>query len=353
MLRYNKLKELNKSDAYLIISEVGRYYITGFKSSFGYVIYDGNKNYYLTDYRYYEEAIAFFEGQDIEVFAGNLKEIESTMQSILLNDSIKTIGYEDNKTTYAEYSSLKKLINKDFVPLGNDFDKLRIIKDEFELLQIESAQKITDKAFSKVLGYIKNGITEKDIKIELEYQMFVNGADALSFDTIIASGSNSSRPHSSVTNKKINNGELILMDFGAKYNGYCSDMTRTVSLGKPDEKMKDVYDIVLKAQNLAINALKAKLSCLEIYSIAKEYLSANGYGDKFLHGLGHGVGLEIHEGPTLNSLSSEILENNTVITIEPGVYIEKEFGIRIEDLIIVKDDGIKNLTNSKKELIII
>lgn len=353
MLRYNKLKELNICDAYLIASDVGRFYFSGFKSSFGYVVYANGKNYYLTDFRYAEEADFYFNGQDVKVIAGTVKEINNALQSILNDDNINTIGFEDNKLNCSAFEKLQTLINKKFIPTGKELSKLRFVKDEYELNQIEAAQKITDKAFSKILHYIKPNITERDLRTELEYQLFLNGSDGLAFDTIIASGSNSSRPHSSVSNRKIGNGDFIIMDFGAKYNGYCSDMTRTVALGKPNAEMINIYNTVLKAQQLAINALKAKLTCLEIYSIAKEFISANGFGKEFLHGLGHGLGLEIHEGPSLNSESEEIMENNTVITIEPGIYLAKAFGVRIEDLVIVKESGIKNLTTSNKDLIII
>lgn len=354
MLRYNKLKNLGLCDAYIITSDINRYYISGFKSSYGYALQCGKQNYYVTDFRYSEEAADHFKGENVTLIAGSSKENEIKIAEIFNDNKIKTIGYEDNRISCYALTNLQNLItNKQFVPCGKEIEKLRFVKDDYEISQIEAAQKITDKAFNKILNYIKAGVSERDIKTELEYQLFTNGADDLAFDTIVASGSNSSKPHSGVSLRKVNSGEFIVIDFGAKYNGYCSDMTRTVAVGKPNSEMVNIYNAVLKAQNLAINALKAKLSCKEIFMVAKEYLQANGYGNNFLHGLGHGLGLEIHEGPSINSESTEVFEKNSVVTIEPGVYLEKAFGVRIEDLVIVKDTGIKNITLSNKELIIL
>lgn len=353
MLRIDKLKQLDICDAYFISSSTNRYYFSGFKSSFGYVIYAEGNAYFLTDKRYGEEARAYFNGQDIKVIYGNKNQLNESIQEIFNSASINTVGYEDNRISCSDFNDLSNLINKKFIAVGKQIDKLRIIKDEYELSQIEAAQKITDKAFGKILTIIKGGMTERDICTELEYQLKINGADGIAFDTIITSGSNSSLPHASISKRKIEIGDFIVMDFGAKYNGYCSDMSRTVSLGKPSPDMVKVYDNVSKAQTLAINALKAGINCKEIFNISNNYFSANGYEKQFLHGLGHGLGLEIHEGPFINNISDEILEKNTVVTIEPGIYIEKSFGVRIEDLIIIKENGIKNLTNADKKLIIL
>lgn len=353
MIRYNKLKELNICDAYLIISEVNRFYFSGFKSSFGYVVYADNKSYYLTDFRYKEEAEAYFKGQDVEIAAGTVKEINAMLQNILNSKKIKSIGFEDNRLNFKEYNDIKKMLGCELVPIGDKIDNLRNIKDKYEIEQITAAQAITDKAFSKILNFIKPDITEKDICTELEYQMALNGSDGIAFDTIIASGNNASRPHSTVSKRKIKNGDFIILDFGAKKSGYCSDMSRTVAVGKPDDKMRNVYNLVLNAQNMALNALKTDLLCSKTFYIAKDYFTANGYGNEFLHGLGHGVGIEIHESPNLNSLSDAKLEPGMAVTIEPGIYINNAFGVRIEDLVIIGENNIKNLTVSNKELIIL
>lgn len=354
MLRYNKLKELNVCDAYLIVSDVNRFYLSGFKSSYGYVVYAEGKNYFLTDFRYGEEVKAFFESQDIEVFAGTPAEVKALLQNILADENIYTIGYEDNRIFCNQLSSFQKMLpNKQFMPIGQNLDRMRYKKDEYEIAQIEAAQRINDKAFNKILDFIKPGMTEFEIKVELEYQLHLNGAEGLAFDTIVASGPNTSRPHSHVSRRKVAPGDFIILDFGAKYNGYCSDMTRTIALGKPSQQMEEIYNHVLKAQTLALNALKAQATAFEVYSLAKEYFTANGYGNEFLHGLGHSVGIEIHEAPSLNSEANEVLENNMVLTVEPGLYLEKNFGVRIEDLVVIKEQGIKNLTASSKDLIII
>lgn len=354
MLRYNKLKELNLCDACLIVSSVNRFYFSGFNSSYGYVVHADGKNYYLTDFRYGEEVRAFFENQDVEVFSGSPAEVNALLQNTLADEKISTIGYEDNRITCSQLSAFRKMLpKKEFVPIGQQLDRLRYKKDEYEVAQIEAAQHINDKAFTKLLDFIKPGMTEFEIKVELEYQLRQNGAEGLAFDTIVASGANTSRPHSHVSRRKVAPGEFIILDFGARYNGYCSDMTRTIALGKPSQQMEEIYDRVLKAQALALNALKAGATAFEVYSLAKEYFTANGYGNEFLHGLGHSVGIEIHEEPFLNSEAQEALENNMVLTVEPGLYLEKKFGVRIEDLVVIKEQGIKNLTASSKDLIIV
>jgi Xaa-Pro aminopeptidase len=305
----------------------------------------------ITDFRYSEEATEHFKEQNVEVLGGTTQQINDFLQQILNDSKVNTIGYEDTKLSCANLERLKELIHKEFVPCGKAIEQLRCVKDEYELEQIETAQKITDNAFSKILGYIKAGVSERDIKTELEYQMYVGGADDIAFETIVASGSNSSRPHHGVSLRKINSGEFIILDFGAKYKGYCSDMTRTVAVGKPNPEMIKIYEAVLKAQQISLNTIKAKAECKDVFNAAKAGLKE--YGEYFLHGLGHGVGLEIHEGPTVNADSTEKFLKNSVVTVEPGVYIEKAYGVRIEDIVIVKENGIKNLTQSKKELIIL
>lgn len=353
MIRLNKLDELKICDAYIIESQVNRYYFCGFNSSFGYIVYAAGTSYFITDKRYGEEARSFFNGQNIRVLEGSAAEVKEHLKSILDTPSIRTIGYEDNRLSISAFEEIKSLLNKEFTAAGKQIDALRKIKDEFELTQIEAAQRIAEKAFTKTLGVIKGGITERDIWVELSHQLLLNGAEGAAFDIIVASGENSSLPHASVTKRKIESGDFITIDFGAKFNGYLSDTTRTIAFGKPDAEKVKVYETVLKAQTLAINALKVGATCKEIYGIANSFLAANGYERQFLHGLGHSLGVEVHERPYLNSQSEETLEKNMVIAIEPGIYIEKSFGIRIEDLIVIKENGIKNLTNLDKKLVIL
>jgi Xaa-Pro aminopeptidase len=353
MIRLNKLDEVKICDAYLIVSQVNRCYFSGFDSTFGYVVYAGGQGYFITDKRYGEEARAFFAGQNIKVLDGDAAKANEFLKEILDTPSVKTIGYEDNRISCRDFRNLTGLLDKEFTAAGKEIDSLRRIKDEYELTQIEAAQKIAEKAFTKTLGAIKGGVTERDIWAELSHQLLLNGADAPAFDIIVASGKNSALPHATVTKRKIESGDFIVIDFGAKYNGYLSDTTRTVAVGKPDPEKVKVYETVLKAQNLAINALKAGITCREIFNIANSFLSAYGYEKQFLHGLGHAIGVEVHERPYLNNESVETLEKNMVIAVEPGVYIEKSFGVRIEDLVVIKENGIKNLTSLDKKLVIL
>ena len=359
MNRINKIKQLSICDAYLIVSEVNRFYLSGYRTSYGYILITNDQVFYLTDYRYYEEAVSVLSGKDIAVVAGNDAKVKSKLAEVINSYNIKTLGFEANRVTYDDYMQLKQLFSSfgdgltpKLFDFGEKLDMIRVIKEDSEIDSIAKAQQITDKAFSKILGFIKPGLTEREICNELNHQMMLSGAESIAFDTIIASGNNSSRPHSGVSNKKVASGEFITMDFGAKVNGYCSDMTRTVALGKVSDEMVTVYNAVLKAQQVSINAYKEHVSCKEAFTIAKTCLqTSGGYGDYFIHGLGHGVGLEIHEYPGINSVSDSLLLPGMVVSVEPGVYLENKFGVRIEDLIVIKENGIKNLTASDKQLI--
>ena len=203
------------------------------------------------------------------------------------------------------------------------------------------------------MKFIKVGVTEKEIALELDFYMLSHGAEAVSFETIAVSGKNSSMPHGVPTDKKIENGDFITMDFGAVYNGYHSDMTRTVIVGEPTEKQKEVYETVLKAQTEALAVLKAGVSGVDADKAARDIIDAKGYKENFGHGTGHGVGIEIHESPNLSPYSKAILETGNIVTVEPGIYIPDEFGVRIEDMALITEDGYINLTSCEKELIIL
>ncbi|HVI41494.1 MAG TPA: M24 family metallopeptidase [Anaerovoracaceae bacterium] len=228
-----------------------------------------------------------------------------------------------------------------------------IIKNEQEIQSISKAAALGDRCFSYILGYIEPGMSEKQVAAEIERFLFANGAEGLAFDTISVSGERSCLPHGEPTDKLIEKGEFFTMDFGAVIDGYCGDMTRTIAIGSVTPEMRRVYEIVLEAQLAAIGFIKAGVSCYDADKVARDIITNAGYGDEFPHGLGHGLGTLVHEAPTLNSKSTEILEKNMVITIEPGIYIPDKFGVRIEDLAIVTDFGIMNKVESNKELIIL
>lgn len=228
-----------------------------------------------------------------------------------------------------------------------------IIKNEQEIESISKAAALGDHCFSYILDFIKPGMSEKQVAAEIERFLYANGAEGLAFDTICVSGENSNQPHGVPSDKLIEKGDFLTLDFGAVIDGYCGDMTRTIAIGFATPEMRKIYDIVLEAQLAAIDFIKAGVRCFDADKVARDIITNAGYGEYYPHGLGHGVGTLVHEAPTLNAKSEEILEKDMVITIEPGIYIPDKFGVRIEDLAIVTDFGIINKVESKKELIII
>lgn len=227
------------------------------------------------------------------------------------------------------------------------------IKTEQEIQSISKAAALGDRCFSYILGFIKPGMSEKQIAAEIKWFLITNGAEGLAFDTISVSGKRSCLPHGEPTDKRIEKGEFLTLDFGAVIDGYCGDMTRTIAIGSVTDEMRRIYDVVLEAQLAAMDFIKAGVRCFDADKTARDIIVNAGYGEYYPHGLGHGVGTLVHEAPTLNAKSEEILETNMVITIEPGIYIPDKFGVRIEDLAIVTDFGIINKVESQKELIIL
>ena len=228
-----------------------------------------------------------------------------------------------------------------------------MVKDQAELEKLERAEAIGDAAFSHIVNLIKPGISEAEIALELEFFMKKQGASGLSFDTIVAGGPNSSMPHAQVTERRIQQGEFVTMDFGCVYQGYCSDMTRTVAVGEPSEEMRQVYQIVLEANRRAMEQIREGQTCSFIDSLARDYIREQGYGDYFGHGLGHGVGLDIHEEQRFSPKCDVVTKEHMAITVEPGIYLPGKFGVRIEDLVVVTKDGYETLSHSAKELMIL
>ncbi len=350
---YQRLEDIRRSkeiDAILITDRYNMRYITGYRGE-GMYLYTKYGRYILTDSRYTEQAILespISECVDItsDGYAKKLAE--------LLADDIKRIGFENQSISYRLYEEFsKRLDGITFIGLDDSIDKLRAIKDEEEIENIRMAEKIGDEAFSYILKYIKPGVTEKEIALKLEYYMKSNGAEALSFDTIVASGKNSSMPHAIPTDKAFEAGDFVTMDFGCIYQGYCSDMTRTVAIGNVSAKQRSIYDIVLKAQQEALKAIKPGMKCNEIDKLARDIIRDAGYGNCFGHGLGHSVGLFIHEEPRFSMKCNTTLVPGMVLTVEPGIYLPGQFGVRIEDLIVVTENGYTNLTSSEKDLIIV
>ena len=230
---------------------------------------------------------------------------------------------------------------------------LRMIKSADEIALMKSAQEIAERAFTHILDFIKPGVTEREVSLELDYFMLRSGAEALSFETIAVSGVNSSMPHGVPSDKKIENGDFVTMDYGAVCGGYHSDMTRTVAVGNVSAEQKKVYDTVLKAQLAALEAMRPGVRCADADRAARDVIEAAGYGEFFGHGTGHGVGIEIHEEPRVSPTAVDILETGNVVTDEPGIYLPGQFGVRIEDMVLITENGFENLTKAPKELIVL
>lgn len=346
--------QLPDGSALIVTDSINRRYITGFDCEDSMLAVTADKALYITDFRYLELAERHFEGTGTELAFLAPDDQLSALRDFVVRSGAQVCLLEEASLTVSSWRRLKELFG-DF-PLkdaGAALANLRAVKSDAEIACIERAQSFAEKAFSKTLGIIKPGITERDIMVELEYHMLRFGAEHTSFETIIASGPNSSVPHARVTDRKIESGEFITMDFGAKYGGYCSDMTRTVAVGKPDAEQLAVYGTVQRAQRYAIENIQAGITGREADSFARELITANGYGECFGHGLGHGVGLFIHESPRLSKLSQNVLLENMVVTVEPGIYIKNRMGVRIEDMLVVKPGGSRNLTSITTELIIL
>lgn len=343
----------SKNDCVIITSPENRRYFTSFNSSDGFLVITVDEATFFTDSRYIEAA----QNQVTVCKSVLLRRVSETIVPYLKEKNIENIYLETERLTVAELNSLKKAFDFCKVEAKEEVDeiinKARAVKTDYEVDCIKKAQKIAEDAFSHILTFIKEGVTEKEIALELDFFMLKNGAEAVSFETIAVSGKNSSMPHGVPTDKKIENGDFITMDFGAVYNGYHSDMTRTVIVGKPTEKQKEVYETVLKAQKSALEVLKNGVTGFDADKVARDIIENAGYKENFGHGTGHGVGIEIHESPNLSPYSKATLETGNVVTVEPGIYIPDEFGVRIEDMALITEDGYINLTSCEKELIIL
>lgn len=341
-----------KIEAVLITDPYNMRYISKYTGGTGYLFVTESKMYILTDSRYIEQAGLESPNSEIIDVAGYT--YSQLVRMLMEKEKVTRLGFENRHISYLEYSKLISECSEDsLVCLDETINAFRNIKSPSEIKNIRKAESIGDGAFEYIINYINEKVTEQDIAVELEYYMKKHGASGLSFDTIVASGTNSSMPHASVTDKYINQGDFITMDFGCIYNGYCSDMTRTVGYGDISSEQSEIYDIVLEAQEAALEVIRPGVLCSEVDRVAREIIDDAGYGKYFGHGLGHSVGLFIHEEPRFSPKCDVILEPNMVITVEPGIYLPGKFGVRIEDLVSVTDDGYDNLTNSFKELTVL
>lgn len=337
---------------YLVASLVNIKYCTGFEGSYGYLIFFEDETVFISDSRY-EEYAGTILPENVH-FVLQQKDFFTTLQSLLKRKKIKKIFLEEHSITLSQYRGFKEECKGIAINYGGDLvNEMRIIKDKSEIEIIKKAAQITDQCFYHILKYIKPGVTEWDIAIEIEYFYKKHGCQGTSFATIVASGAGSSMPHYKTGNKKIRSGEPVLIDMGCVYNGYCSDITRTIFIGTIPDEISTIYSVVKDAQQKAVNAVKAGLTTNKLDSIARDFIAAKGYGALFGHSLGHGVGLDVHEMPAVKQNGAVALKNGMVITVEPGIYIPKEGGVRIEDMVLVTSNGHEILTGSTKELIIL
>lgn len=343
------------SDAALITSEVSKRYLTDFGSEDGTLLVTKSGAYFIIDARYFEHTEQQVTDPLCKVILQ--KELYDQIGEIFSQNNIRTLYIEDEYMNVAQLSALKRRFSGITIDTSNrlsDFMRnMRIIKTDEEIACITKAQRIAEAAFTKLLSNMRVGQTEKQIAAYLEFFMMEMGSDGISFDTIAASGVNSACPHAVPTDKPVKEGDFLTLDFGATYKGYHSDMTRTVVFGKPTEEMKNIYNAVWGANTDAIKAVRADISCKVVDNVARSTLDAWGYEEYFTHGLGHGVGLEIHEAPNVSYRSGTTLKEGMIITIEPGVYIPGKYGVRIEDMCVVTKDGCRIITETPKTLIYI
>ncbi len=335
-------------DALIVTHEKNQRYLTGFDFTDGYVIVTREKSALFTDFRYIEAANAEVD-RDYTVYMFEKGNTSALMSTFLKENHAKRVGFESATLPFDSRETLSRLLPEaELIPAGGLIEKLRVYKTPDEVENMIRAQRIAEAAFEHILGYISPDVTETDVALELEFFMRKSGAEAISFPTISVSGSASSMPHGVPRNIKLEKG-FLTMDFGAVYRGYCSDMTRTVVIGKADEDIKKVYNTVLKAQTESLAAYRAGITGGEADKVARDIIYAAGYEGCFGHSLGHGVGMDVHESPRV--YGADLLETGHVITCEPGIYIPGKYGCRIEDMVYLSENGAINLTNCPKELI--
>ena len=344
-----ELKRLNL-DTLLVLDELNQHYLSDFAFTDGFLAISQDKAYLVTDFRYYEMALNSADREFEVVMPENRGNF---LEKFFSDSGAKTVGFEGGTLSYSAYKAYSdRHVSVEFVDVGDMLELLRQLKTPEEIRKMQAAQDIADKAYAHVLGMLRADMTELDVAVELEYAMRKAGAESVSFDTIAVSGDASALPHGTPRNVKLKRG-FLTMDFGAKYQGYCSDMTRTVVIGRADDEMKKLYNTVLKAQLAAIGYLREGADAGEADKIARDIIdSVPEYKGAFGHSLGHSVGLFIHESPRLSSRSfGRALRSGEILTVEPGIYLFGKYGCRIEDMVLIEKDGVYNFTHSPKDLV--
>lgn len=355
--RINSLKKLikNQNEAIFLTNEVNIGYFCRFFHSEGVMLVTENNTYLLVDFRYFESAQK--NAVNCKVICFN--KLSDELIDIAKSENINNVYFEASNISLARFSFFEKRFRENSIEcvsssaLDNHISEIRIIKDEYECEKIQKAQQISEKAYLEVLNYLKPGVSEKEISARLEYLMKLGGAEQISFDLITITGKKTSLPHGVPSDSIVCEGDFFTFDFGAVFEGYHSDTTRTVAIKSASEEMKEIYSIVLKAQLTALDKIKAGVLCSEVDNTARDIITDAGFGEYFGHSTGHGVGLDIHEAPTVSFRSDAQLKSGMVITDEPGIYLPNKFGVRIEDMVCVTENGCKNFVTLPKELIIV
>ncbi|MDE6605675.1 MAG: aminopeptidase P family protein [Clostridia bacterium] len=338
-----QLYDMAGVDTLVILTPSNTRYLSGYASTNCQIILTKRNSYFLTDMRYYLEAKDFL-GKRFEVLC---KDIKSSANLIEGNK----IGIE-NDISYGQYKTISQIVGDNLIDITPSVSALRDIKADCEIQCVKKAQSVTELAYTEALKIIKEGVSEVELAAYIEYIMKRNGCQ-IAFDSIVAFGDHTASPHAHPSQRRLKSGDFITMDIGAKYEGYCSDMTRTVGYGQLSTKQVEIYNHVLKAQNLAIGKLKAGMTGREGDSIARDYFKECGLEQYFTHSLGHGVGIDIHEGVGLTPREEGLLQPNMIVTVEPGLYIDGEFGVRIENMVQITQSGVIDLTNTDKQLTIL
>lgn len=345
--RLEKLRDILSSeniDAILISDEKNIFYFTGFFGGFKLLVPLGNEAILFVHSVNYEAAKEFAKNVRIELIKVG-EEPNAKFLEEIARCNIKSLGFD--KMNASEYLKLnEKLKNVSLKPLENAVWSLRKIKDRYEIELIKKAAEITSRGMEKAAEIIGAGLKEYEIAAEIEYEMHKLGSNGVAFDTIVCSGDSSAFPHGGWGDREIRSGDFVVVDVGAKYRGYCADLTRTFIVGKPSEKQIRIYGTVVEAQEKAINKMRSGLRASEVDAAAREHIVEMGYGEYFVHGLGHGVGLDVHEPPRLTMSSKDVLSSGNVVTVEPGIYIPRYGGVRIEDTVLVRDEDAVKLTKA-------
>ncbi|MGV1237417.1 M24 family metallopeptidase [Enterococcus hirae] len=353
MLRVEKLRKKMQEenlDSFLITSPYNLRYLTNFTGTTGLAVITLEKAFFITDFRYTEQAAAQAQGFEI---IKNVGPIFEEVADLLQKEGLRELGFEETTVSFLEYSVLEEIIDAQLIPISGMIEELREIKDEEEIAIIEKACSIADLAYDHILKMIQPGMTEIEVANQLDFYMRSLGASGVSFETIVASGLRSAMPHGVASKKIIEQGDLITIDFGCYYEGYVSDMTRTFAIGDPGERLKEIYQIVLEAQLAVLEVAKPGVTGKQLDAVARDYITKHGYGEAFGHSTGHGIGLEIHEGPNVSVRAEKQFVPGNIITDEPGIYLPGIGGVRIEDDLLITSDGNRVLTHSPKELIIL